>query len=53
MRDEPRGGLSSTQHLANASAYAGAQGGNALAVLERIERDVPLHIVDRNRPSVL
>lgn len=33
--------------------YAGAQGGNAPAALERVERDVPLHIVDRDRPSML
>ncbi|WP_461006930.1 suppressor of fused domain protein [Streptomyces capparidis] len=33
--------------------YAVAKGGNAQKVLELIEREVPLHIVDRGRPSVL
>jgi suppressor of fused-like protein len=33
--------------------YAAAKGGNALTVLDRVAQDVPLHIVDRSRPSVL
>ncbi|MFI6786960.1 suppressor of fused domain protein [Nonomuraea sp. NPDC050383] len=52
--ETPNGALTFLQVAALTEAeYAAAQGGNALAVLARIEQDVPLHIVDRGRPSVL
>lgn len=52
--DTPHGRVTFLQVVALTEAeYAAAKGGNAATVLERVERDVPLHIVDRGRPSVL
>ncbi|MEV1249684.1 suppressor of fused domain protein [Nonomuraea sp. NPDC049750] len=48
--DTPHGRVTFLQVVALTEAeYAAAKGGNAAAVLERVERDVPLHIVDRDR----
>ncbi|GAA3763534.1 hypothetical protein GCM10022225_56810 [Plantactinospora mayteni] len=52
--DTPHGRVTFLQVVAlTEPEYGAARGGNAAAVLERVERDVPLHIVDRGRPSVL
>ncbi|MEV0345567.1 suppressor of fused domain protein [Nonomuraea sp. NPDC050680] len=48
--DTPHGRVTFLQVVALTEAeYVAAKGGNAGAVLERVERDVPLHIVDRDR----
>ncbi|MEU8120569.1 suppressor of fused domain protein [Spirillospora sp. NPDC049024] len=50
--DTPHGQVTFLQVAALTEAeYAAAKGGRATAVLERIERDVPLHIVDTARRS--
>ena len=52
--DTPHGRVTFLQVVAlTETEYAEAKDGNAAAVLERVERVVPLHIVDRGRPSAL
>lgn len=54
VRDTPHGRVTFLQVVAlTETEYAAARGGNAAAVLERVERHVPLHVVDRDRSSVL
>ncbi|WP_141578850.1 suppressor of fused domain protein [Actinomadura sp. WMMA1423] len=52
--DTPHGEVAFLQVVALTEAeYAAARGGNAAAVLERIEREVPLHIIDTTRRGTM
>ena len=52
--DTPHGRVTFLQIAALTEAeYAAAKGSKSMAVLAKIEQDVPMHIVNRNRSSVL